>query len=152
MRNKDIKENLQTRIGSGTAKSANLQVILDNLTTRPRIEATPEQVEFLAQSGVSVKNICGLFQKSFNFLSDNPELQAAYERGRATVGSRIRARLVDAALEENSMQAAIYLDRVMGGDQVAAEVNVNVTNQPLQEIDTNQLLDIVFTEVPKNED
>lgn len=143
MRNKGMKEVITSKIASDNKPPSNsLQVILDNIQTKPQLQMTPEKVEQLARSGVSLKNICGLFQKSFNHISDNPLLLDAFNRGRATVSSRIRSRLVDAALEENSIQAAIYLDKIMGGDVTTENVNLTVSQRPLEDVPTDQLLEI----------
>lgn len=147
MRNKDIKQVLETRVQNGSAPaSKNLQVILDNLKTKPQLECTAENIEFLASKGVSANNICGLFQKSKTYIYENPEMLDAFNRGRSNVASRVRAKIVDAALEENSMQAAIYLDKVMGGDTTTENVNLTITQQPLKDISTEDLLNVTFTE------
>lgn len=153
MRNKDIKQVLESRVTTSNKPiSNNLQVILDNLTTKPQLECTADNIEFLASKGVSANVICGLFQKSKTYIYDNPEMLEAFNRGRSNVASRIRAKIVDEALENNSMQAAIYLDKVMGGDTTTENVNVTVSQQPLKDISTEDLLSVTFKESNGNKD
>jgi len=145
MTKKDIASYIQrdpdNKATSSTAQS-NVAVILSQLAfTQP----SPEMIENLAASGISLKNICGIIGKNFSYFSEHPEMKEAFDRGRATVGSKVRARLLDAALEENSMQAAMYLDRIYSGDTVASEVNVNVTSTPLENVSTEDLLNVAFT-------
>jgi hypothetical protein len=153
MTKKDIASYIQrdpdNKATSTTAQS-NVAVILSQLAFA---QPSTEMVENLAASGISLKNICGILGKNFSYFSDNPDMKEAFDRGRATVGSRVRARLLDAALEENSMQAAIYLDKIYGGDTVASEVNVNVSTVNLDEIPTETLLDVLYlehNELPKD--
>jgi hypothetical protein len=145
MTKKDIASYIQSdpdnRATSATAQS-NVAVILSQLAF---VQPSTEMIENLAASGISLKNICGIIGKNFSYFSDNPTMKEAFDRGRATVGSRVRARLLDAALEENSMQAAMYLDKIYGGDTVASEVNVNVTSTPLENVSTEDLLNVAFT-------
>lgn len=148
MTKKDLTSYVESDpLGSASAASNNVAVILAQLNI---IQPTPETVENLAASGVSVKNICGILGKHFSYLNEHPLMLDAFNRGRATVGSRVRARLLDAALEENSMTAAIYLDKIYGGDAVVSEVNVNVTSSPLENVSTEDLL--VSFDVIDNED
>lgn len=119
----------------------NVAVILSELGN---FELTEDTIENLARSGVGVKNICGLFGKTHTFLDDNPLFREAFNRGRSNVATRVRAKLLDAALEEDNMTAAMYLDKIYGGEQVVSEVNLTVTNTPLAEISTNELLDVTF--------
>lgn len=147
MSNKKQIEYIEAKIVKGELKpTASIISLLDSLhenTVKHGLKATPEEVEHLAKSGVSVKNICSLYQKGFEYLTENPELKSAFDRGRAHVASRIRAKLIDAALEEDSMQAAIYLDKLMGGDTEQTTVNLNVSQRPLDSANTEQLLDAI---------
>ena len=125
-------------------------ILLQNLALKGNqsadsLKATPEIVEHLAASGISVKNICGLFNKSFQYLTDNPTLQEAFERGRAQASSRLRSTLLDAALNDRNIQSAIYLDKIMSGDNVVSEVNINVAQSQLSTVSDDDLMKVAFT-------
>jgi hypothetical protein len=147
MTNKKLSDSLSESLETAKGATANnVAIILNQLNVvKGTYQITEEQVELLGSSGVSVHNLCKIFKKSFGFLNENPNLLAAYEKGRATLGSKVRTTLVDSALENNNITAAIYLDRILSGDQVASEVNVNVTSSPLENVSTEDLLNVAFT-------
>ena len=148
MSNKKLLETLSATVEPSTA-SASVATMLNVLALKQNqrddsLKATPEIVEHLAKSGISVKNICSLFNKSFDYLSTNLELQEAFDRGRAHASSRLRSTLLDAALEDRNIQSAIYLDKIMSGDNAVSEVNVNVTASQLSTVSDEDLLKVAF--------
>jgi len=129
-----------------TPQLNNIAVILDALENRHGVEAltiNEEMVEILGRSGVTVKNACSLLHKSFQYFDDNPTMKQAFERGRANLGSRVRSKLIEAALENNNIQSAIHLDKIYSADAVATEVNLNVTSQ-LSTVSDEDLLAVAF--------
>ena len=69
----------------------------------------------------------------------------AFNRGRAQLGSRVRSKLIEAALENNNIQSAIHLDKIYSGDAPASEVNVNVTASQLSTVSDEDLMRVAFT-------
>ena len=148
MSNKKLLATLASSVEPTTA-SQSVTMMLNVLALKQNqqvdtLKATPEIVEHLAKSGISVKNICSLFNKSFDYLSTNLELQDAFNRGRAHASSRLRSTLLDAALEDRNIQSAIYLDKIMSGDTVASEVNVNVASSQLSTVSDDDLMKVAF--------
>ena len=123
----------------------NIAVILNELQVDKALILTADTVETLASAGVSVHNICKMFRKSFGYLNENPHLLEAFHQGRATLGSRIRTTLVDAAIENNNIQSAIYLDKILSGDTVVSEVNITVGPSQLSTVSDEELMKVAFT-------
>lgn len=144
---KQLKETLSTEFETveNIPQRNNLAVILNELNiSKGSITINEELVETLGRSGVTVKNACSLLHKSFQFFDENPTMKAAFERGRADLGSRVRSKLIEAALDNNNIQSAIHLDKIYSGETVATEVNLNVTSQ-LSTISDEDLLKVAFT-------
>lgn len=120
----DVKNNLEVLINSFTGSAA--------------------QIEELAALGISTRNIARLCGMDETYIFDNPTRLAAYHRGRANVSSRIRSSIVTDALENNSLQAKLYLDKIMGGDVVQENINLTVQQQPLRDIPTEDLIEIAM--------
>lgn len=99
----------------------------------------------LARIGVSIDNICDLFKMSKQTFMDNAAFKTAHAEGRAGCGTRIRAMIYQHA-ENGSLAAAQYLDKITGGDVVQENVNLTVTQRPLEQVDTEQLIEIAFKE------
>jgi len=122
------------------ARNANLAVIKAALVP-PRQAVTPEMVETMAYEGLSSSVICGILGVQYSYITDRPELLAAFAKGRSTIGSKIRASLIEDALENNLLPAKIYLDKIYGGDVEQKNIAVTVTQPPLENIPTEQLLE-----------
>lgn len=119
-------------------------IVYKNNGTMPKRIPDPKLLHKLGSIGVSIGNAASIFEITQDKIMDDPALYDAWKLGRAECGSRIRAKIVEQALDENVLNAMIYLDKILGGDNVAAEVNVNVTNTELQKIDTDSLLEVMF--------
>jgi hypothetical protein len=144
---KTTLESTVERSGSDAAKlnQNNIATILDALNVDKNIIHIDEAlVETLGRSGVTVKNACSLLHKSFQYFDENPTMLEAFNRGRASLGSRVRSKLIEAALENNNIQSAIHLDKIFSGDAVATEVNLNVKSQ-LSAVSDEDLLKVAFT-------
>lgn len=156
MSRQKLKETIISRIESDSNSSKSLAVhaetqpnniiaIIDALTESKGLGITEETVELLGASGVTVKNACSILHKSFQFFDEHPKMKAAFERGRANLGSRVRGKLIEAALEHNNIQSAIHLDKIFSADAAPTEVNLNVTSNKLAEVSDAELLNIAFT-------
>ena len=156
MSRQKLKETIISRIerDSNSSKSLavhaetqpnNILAIIDALTESKGLGITEETVELLGASGVTVKNACSLLHKSFQYFDEHPTMKAAFERGRANLGSRVRGKLIEAALENNNIQSAIHLDKIFSADAAPTEVNLNVTSNKLAEVSDAELLNIAFT-------
>ncbi len=145
---KRIKETVEEKFQSvdSSATKNNLAVLLDSLDNvgKDRISITESLLETMGASGISMKNACSLLHKKFNWLTENPIMLAAFERGRANLGSRMRSKLVEQALENNNIQSAIYLDKILTGDTVASEVNLTVNTSQLSTVSDDDLLAVAF--------
>lgn len=106
----------------------------------------------LGAIGVSMANAADLFGISKEKFSSNADWLANWQRGRAECGSRIRASIVEDALEKDNLMAKIYIDKLIGGDKESATalVQVNIGNQELSQVSTDDLLEVAFKDV--NED
>lgn len=123
------------------ARNANLAVIKSQLV-KPREALTPERVEQMAAEGLSRHVICGLLGVHFTTIVNDPLLEAAFNKGRSEIGSKVRAKLVEDALYNDSMPAKLYLDKIMGGDIEQKALAVTVTQSPLENVSTEKLLEI----------
>ena len=135
----------ETLATTNVSSANNIAVILNELQGGKLMMLTAENVETLATAGVSVHNVCKMFRKSFSYLNENPHLLEAFNKGRATLGSRIRTTLVDAAIENNNIQSAIYLDKILSGDTVVSEVNITVGQSQLSTVSDEDLMKVAFT-------
>lgn len=123
----------------------NITTILDALSVGKNVITIDEDlVEILGASGVTVKNACSLLHKSFQYFDENPTMLEAFNRGRATLGSKVRSKLIEAALEGNNIQSAIHLDKIYSGDTLATEINLNVQSQ-LSTVSDEELMKVAFT-------
>lgn len=102
------------------------------------------RVEELASYGVPARNICALFGKEFMAINNDPELWAAFNKGRAGIGAKVRASIVDQALEKESLTAMIHLDKVFNNDQQAQQVELSVKNDILNDVPTEDLINIMY--------
>lgn len=126
----------------------NIAVILESLDLRRSdntIHIDETLVETLGSSGVTVKNACSLLHKSFQYFDENPTMLAAYNRGRATLGSRVRSKLIEAALDNDNIQSAIHLDKIFSADAVPTEFNITVGQSQLSTVSDEDLLRVAFT-------
>jgi hypothetical protein len=73
---------------------------------------------------------------------------AAHREGRSECGSRIRAAIVEHAMN-GSLDAQKYLDRIMGGDVDTQNVNLNVSQRPLENVPTENLIEIAMKDHEK---
>ena len=135
----------ETLATTNISSANNIAVILNELQVDKALILTADTVETLAAAGVSAHNVCKMFRKSFSYLNENPHLLEAFHQGRATLGSRIRTTLVDAAIENNNIQSAIYLDKILSGDTVVSEVNITVGQSQLSTVSDEDLMKVAFT-------
>jgi len=119
----------------------NLAILAGALTPQKSF-LEPAKVEQLAAEGLSKKVICNLFSCAEHTITDNQELLAAFEKGRAQIGQRIRKALLDDALLNDSMPAKLYLDKIYGGDIEQKNLAVTVTQSPLEKVSDAALLEI----------
>jgi len=123
------------------ARNANLAVIKSQLV-HPRKAATPDVVESMSSEGLSKKVICGLLGIGEYYIDERPELLDAFNKGRSEIGSKIRIKLIEDALLNDSMPAKLYLDKIYGGDIEQKNLAVTVTQSPLEKVSDAALLEI----------
>jgi hypothetical protein len=104
----------------------------------------------LGSMGVSLANAAKLFDISQEKFINNLDWHDSWSAGRAECSSRIRAKIVEQALDENVLNAMIYLDKIMGGDNVVEQVQVEVRNTQLANYNTIDLLDVMIKENDKD--
>lgn len=107
----------------------------------------------LGTIGVTLSQTADLFGISIEKFSSNTDWHDNWKRGRAECGSRIRASIVEDALEKDMLMAKIYLDKTMSGDKEGptALIQVNV-NTELGQVSTDDLLNVVFEEKDGNKE
>ena len=106
----------------------------------------------LGSMGVSLRNCADLFDISQEKFCSNLDWLENWQKGRSECASRVRAKIVEQALDENVLNAMIYLDKIMGGDSVVEQVQVNVRNETLKEVNTDDLLEIMYKQTDKDKE
>jgi hypothetical protein len=114
---------------------------------RPKMVLDDRIIFTMARAGVSIANICQIFSVSQESFCNNDAFLSAHREGRAQIGAKNRALIVEQALN-GSLQAQIYLDKMLGGDINTDTVNINVSTRPLENVDTTTLIELV---IPKKE-
>ena len=115
---------------------------------RPKMIIDETYIYKLARLGVSIKNICGLFGISEETFCNNPTFLSAHQEGRSHLASMNRAAIVEHAAN-GSLDAQKYLDKLIGGDVEIQTLNMNVTARPLEQVPTENLLEIVLKDEKK---
>ena len=135
----------------GAKRFGKLDLTLDELITYRSNGTPPARIPDpvilykLGKAGVSLRNAADIFEISEDKFCSNPDWLVNWQKGRAELSSRVRAAIVDQALEQNVLNAMIYLDKIMGGDSPADQLNVTVTNvSNLENISTEDLLDVMY--------
>lgn len=128
----------------------NMDVIAQELKNQVKKKnfLTPANVELLASHGLGLKIISNMYGENTTDISNSPELMAAYERGRALIGSHVRASLVDDALNKDILQAKLHLDKVFNKEEYTQDINLTVTQSPLKDVTNEQLLQIDLDDNP----
>jgi len=116
---------------------------------RPKMIIDETYIYKLARLGVSIKNICHLFGISEETFCNNTAFLSTHQEGRANLATANRAAIV-AHAANGSLDAQKYLDKLIGGDVEVQTVNMSVTARPLEQIPTENLLDVVFKEDENN--
>jgi hypothetical protein len=135
---------------TGRKKRGPLEWSLDELIAYRQSGVSPARIPDadllfkLGSIGVSLANISKLFNIDETKITDNLDWHDNWARGRAECGSRIRAKIVEQALDENVLNAMIYLDKILGGDQVSDRVEVSVTTTELTPVKTEDLLEVMY--------
>lgn len=135
---------------TGSIKRHPLHMSVDELTEYrktgvvPPVIIQPGQIKELAENGNSISTICSLFKISRETFHKNSAFLTEFYEGRGQVARLIRQQLVDQALHENSIQAMIYLDKILGGDAETVNINATVTARPLEDVKTEDLIEIAF--------
>ena len=103
---------------------------------------TPAVVETLASHGLGMKVIAAMYGGLSMTISQDPIMLAAFEKGRANIASRVRASLVDDALNNDMPYAKMHLDKVLNKEDHVQQIDLNVTQNPLETVSDEQLLEI----------
>jgi len=121
----------------------NLHLIGEHLKhPTKRAMFTPEAIEILASHGLAIKTIASMFGHLSTTITNDPEYLAAFEKGRSQIASKIRASLVEDALNKDLISAKLYLDKIYNKDEQTQEINLNVSQRPLENVTDEQLLQI----------
>jgi hypothetical protein len=111
-----------------------------------------EMLFALGRMGVTISNAAELFDISESKFMQNLDWLENWQKGSAECKARIRASIVDDALHKDILNAKLYLDKIWATDKVRDEVNVNVRSSELNEIDTSNLLEVLYkTQLPNAE-
>ncbi len=112
---------------------------------RPKMVIDETYIYKLATLGISIQNICGLFGVAEANFHRNPAFVSAHQEGRSKLATANRAAIAEHAAN-GSLDAQKYLDKLIGGDIELTTVNMNVTARPLEQVPTENLLEVVFKE------
>lgn len=130
----------------------NLAVISAELKGTHNLLLEPRVVYDLAASGIHKQKICALFGCAAHYIDEDENLLAVYNQGRASIGTTIRASILDDALHKDILQAKIHLDKIYNKeDSSVQQVDVTVTQNPLENISTEELLSIDITDIESKE-
>lgn len=109
---------------------------------RPALVLDDNYLFQLGRCGVSLENIAHLFCLDMTTIANHPTWTVSHREGRAQAGARVRALILEQALEGN-LTAMLYIDKQIGGDtNNTPQVQINVSTQPLKGADTDNLLEI----------
>ena len=105
-------------------------------------------IERLAGKGLSEKQIgqyCGYTSNHWNKLRrENPEINAAIDKGRARTIEKVADALIDNAIEEKNVTAQIFFLKAQAGwsdkVEIKAEVNQNIS---FKEMSDTELLNFI---------
>lgn len=117
---------------------------------RPPVVIMPGMVKELAKTGSSVQTICYVIGISKETFYKNQAYLTEYQEGRGEIARNVRARIAEQALEENNLQALLYLDRAIGGDVETVNVNAQISARPLENADTNDLIEVTVKKLNGN--
>jgi len=124
----------------------NLAIISQELGNQHHLILQPSAIYDMAKAGLSMQSICRLYRIDTNTLTDDLNLRREFDRGRAAIGSQVRASLVDDALNKDMPYAKIHLDKILNKEDNVQQIDVTVTSKPLETINTEDLLNIIFTD------
>lgn len=128
----------------------NLAVISQELSIRHSLELEPKVVYEFACLGISKFKICDLYHCDHNYIDEDPALLAVYNQGRANIGTKVRSSIIVDALDKDILQAKIHLDKIYNKEDASVhQVDVTVNQRPLEEIDTNNLIEIMYKDEGK---
>ncbi len=105
---------------------------------------TTDRIKALAAQGLPSHAICNLYHKRNDTIDKNPEFRQAFEFGRAQIGGQVRAAIVDQALNNESLTAMIHLDKIFNNDQQAQQIDLSVKQDPLKDVSTDTLIEIMY--------
>jgi hypothetical protein len=106
---------------------------------KPKYIIDPEKIYTLAKSGVSIKNICGIFGFNETTFMSNSAFTSAHAQGRSEVATLNRAMILEQAMN-GSLDAMKYLDKYMGGEAAdTLNINHNIIPKEIQEAPTYDL-------------
>jgi hypothetical protein len=136
----------------GAMKKHPLHMSLDELIeyrktgVRPAMIIDIDTIEEMARTGSSIQTICGIFKISKETFYNNPAFLTAFNSGRANLAHRLRGAIVEDAFENNILQAKLYLDKMLGGDNETVNITATVEAKPLESVPTDNLLEIMYSE------
>jgi len=124
----------------------NLEVIALELKNHRSLLLEASAVFDMAKAGLSHVSICRLYKMAEDTITQDPTLLYEFNRGRAQVGTKVRTAIIDNALDKDNLTAQIYLDKIYNKEDNVQQIDVTVTSKPLETINTEDLLNITFTD------
>lgn len=143
---------------TGSRRLGPLDWTLDELIEYRKSGVSPKRIldkdvmYKLGKVGVSFNNVCFVLGVSQSKVLENRDYLEAWQTGRAECGARIRASIVQDALEKDLLPAKLYLDKILSGDTPQDVVNINVNTTELTKINTNDLLEIMYRDGKEDTD
>tara|TARA_R110000868_G_scaffold6114_3_gene35317 strand:+ start:133 stop:684 length:552 start_codon:yes stop_codon:yes gene_type:complete len=122
--------------------------------TAPKRIPDAEMLRKMGAAGLPMETVCDLFQVSRDKFCSNLDWYDNWKLGKAEIGARNRAMIVAQALEQNVLNAQIYIDKIFMPDSgTNSTVQVTVTNsEQLKPVSTEDLLEVMFKETNKGSD
>ena len=119
----------------------NIRIIGKELAQK-RNMATPDNIALLAAQGLTRVAVAKILGCRSTLITEDPELEEAFLRGRVEVASNIRASIVDDALNKDMPYAKTHLDKLLNHETVVQKIDLNVTTNPAEAVSTEKLLEI----------
>ena len=141
---------------TGKMKTHPLHMSVDELIeyrktgVRPPKIIEPGMVEEMAKTGSSVQTICYVLGISKETFYKNSAYLTEFQAGRGKVASQVTVKLAEQALEENNVAALIYLHKLWGGDVETVNINATISARPLENADTNDLIEVAVKKLNGN--
>ena len=124
-----------------------VEQILEHKATGKPLQRIPDRdvLRKLGASGISMTTAADIFNVSYAEFSNTPEYIDNFKAGRSSVIGRVRTSIVNDALEKDSLNAKIYLDKIWATDNQPDKIEISARNKDFDNIKTSDLIEVMVT-------